>query len=236
MSWTDKGALKVIWYLRDKYKVKQFIETGTYKGVNLLAHRGKFEELVSCEKVREYFNIACKRTNYYNSNNSIFIWNVESPIFLKEWRQHEMFNGTPIIYLDAHFYNKTLPKRKRFVVLDELKALRGFSNCIIIIHDFDNNLGHITYDGVSLDMDLLTLELFLVNPGFHFYTNTLESCDIVKTKKDITNLGLTWDKEMQDTLKFIHSKPCKTYRGILYCLPSKLSKKEMTTLGLREWI
>ena len=129
-----------------------------------------------------------------------------------------------IIFLDAHFYIKGCKNNKeRFVVLQELEKLKNTKNVILIIHDFDNGLGHITYDGISLDMNLLRKDLLMVNPNFHFYTNELSSCDIVDEKgKDVRKMGLPYDKEMKSTLKFVHSKPVKTFRGLLYCLPKRV--------------
>ena len=236
MSWTDVQSLRVIWYLRDKYKVKQFIETGTYKGTNLAAHRGAFSLMASCEVNKEYYDIANDVISKCIGHNNAVIWNKSSPKFLKSWKEQELFEGTPIFYLDAHFYDKTLPKSKRFVVKDELKSLQGIGKCVIVIHDFCNGLGSINYDGIDLDLNLIRKELWLINSNFYFYTNTLKSCEIVKTKEDIRRLGLKWDAEMKSTLEFIWSKPEKTYRGLLYCLPTKLNKKEMKELGLREWI
>ena len=114
-------------------------------------------------------------------------------------------------------------------MLDELRILKGMKKAIIIIHDFDNGLGHITYDGVSLDMNLLRKDLLKVNPNFKFYTNELSSCDILTLKElddkhfekgmdDFTNY-----QDMKENLEYAWSKPEKTYRGILYCLLKKVN-------------
>ena len=167
--------------------------------------------------------------------NNICLWHELSPIFLKEWKEQDLFGKNPIIYLDAHFYDKSLPKNKRFVVVDELKALEEMKRCIIIIHDFDNNLGHITYDGIPLDMKLVKPFLLKVNPKFYFYTNTLAGCNIIKNSYELENENLHGYIEVLDNLKYVWSKPEKTYRGILYCLPFKLTNKEIFNLGLRKW-
>ncbi len=214
MSWTDKQSIRVINYLRDKFKIKEFVETGTHKAINATLHSKNFEYVYTCDIV----------DNGIGFSSNVFFVQDESYRFL------EFFDKKiPVIfYLDAHFYNKKLPKSKRFVVKDELKALKGHAKSIIIIHDFDNNLGHIVYDGISLDMKLLKPYLNKVNPKFHYYTNTLESCDIMKVKEATTH-------DMMDNLKYVWSRPVKTYRGILYCLPKALTEKEMKKLGLREW-
>lgn len=243
MSWTDRGALRTIWYLANKYDSQGFIETGTYKGTNILVHVNKFPYVAGCEIKKEYFKIACLRTQSmlfekdkmgWNFFTNIYLHNTTSPKFLKNRVKNKLDGRTPIFYLDAHFYDKKLPKNKRFVIKEELKAMRGIGECCIVVHDFCNGLGSIRYDEVDLDMKMLKPLLLKINPKFQFYTNTLEGCDIVQTPDDVQQLGLTWDKEMRTTLEFVWSKPVKTYRGLLYALPSKLTKKEMRELCLRK--
>jgi len=64
--------------------------------------------------------------------------------------------------------------------------------------------------------------------NFYWYTNKLSSCDILKIEE-------TDDEDMKENLVYAWSKPEKTYRGILYCLPTKLTNKEMKECGLRRW-
>lgn len=234
MSWTDKASIEHIKKIRDKFSVKTFVETGTHVGINVLTHLGNFEFVFSCEKDENYFNIAnSKAIEYHNKNQTGIptILNEESKSFLSWFRElyeadndNSLYGKNIIFYLDAHFYDKKRPKGKgKFAVLDELKALKDFKNSIIIIHDFSNGLGHITYDGVSLDMNLLKKDLLKVNPKFRFYTNELSSCDIMKIEE-------TEDKDMIENLKYAWSKPDKTYRGILYCVPKKIKVE-----GLKEY-
>ncbi len=146
-----------------------------------------------------------------------------------------MFNKKEyyIVYCDAHFYNvNDPPGLGKFQILKELEALEGMDNVIIIIHDFDNNLGHITYDKISLDFDLLEKHLLKVNPNFKFYTNTLKSCDIVTKKQVVENKieGLEPDFETLENLDYAWKEPRLTYRGFLYCFP-----KELHIEGLTKW-
>jgi len=140
-----------------------------------------------------------------------------------------------IAFLDAHFYNPSLPIEKRFVILDELQALKGCENCIILIHDFDcAGLGHITYDGVSLNFDLVKEGLMNVNPNFKYYINCREYCDII-TKEEVIEgkvEGIEPTEDVLDNLNYVWSSPEKTYRGILYCVPKELdlSKYELKEL------
>ena len=223
--------------------------------MNIITHLDNFKELYSCEKIKRYFDITSnKLANIdFNTNKNYgfpYIHFEDSKKFLKwfrkfinhmqkykEYKKDEKF----IFYLDAHFYDPMMPKgRGKFIVLDELKALKGMKDAIIIIHDFDNGLGHITYDGISLDMKLLRKDLLKVNPKFRFYTNELSSCDIItlaeeiglmlKSKKLYGGKGdYDYDQDRMDNLKYAWSKPEKTYRGLLYCVPKKIKVD-----GLRE--
>lgn len=236
MSWNDKQSIRVIKYLRDKYKIKDFVETGTYKGVNAKFHSGNFERVFTCEKEVENYNKAKERLKKCNNVTSIL---QHSPDFLKDYvakYNKEKRKDKVLVYLDAHFYDPELPKgRGKFVILEELKNLKSL-DCIIVAHDFDNNLGHITYDGISLDLDLLRPGLQKINPKFNFYTNTLASCDIVRPNcKDIRKAGLECHEDISSVLKTAWSEPRLTFRGILYVLPTKLTKKELKELGLRKW-
>ena len=229
MPWTDQQAIRVIQYFRDKFDIKTFVETGTFMGINAKLHSNNFKEVLTCEKVDEYYKKAKERLK--DCKNVICI-HEHSPKFL-----HRFSDGdAKIYYLDAHFYDENVPQDKRFVVLEELDAIGPNKKSIIIVHDFDNGLGHITYDGISLDMDLLRSRLKKINSEFYFYTNDLASCDpVAPTVHDIENAGLEVDKETLDNIEFAWTFPRLTYRGILYCLPKKLSDEELTKLGLRKW-
>jgi len=223
MSWTDNQAVETIKKLRDIFKIETFLETGTFKGINARLHSFNFEEVITCEKIPEYFKEANRKLTFYSN---VLCVHMDSKHFLKNfvrtYNEHKR-KDIVFIYLDAHFYDKNLPKSKRFQVLDELKELKNFKNCIICIHDFDNGLGHITYDGISLDLDLIKKDLMNVNPNFKLYTNELSTCDIVKpTLKSIKDANLSVDKETLDNLEYTWSSPRLTYRGILYALPKEV--------------
>lgn len=224
MSWTDKKAVETIKQLRDKFKIWSFVETGTFKGINARLHAGNFPEVLTCELMPEYFNEAKKKLEQFSN---VKIINQSSPDFLKNFvEEYKKAGRTDIVlfYLDAHFYDAKLPKEKRFVVLDELRALKGFKNGIIIIHDFDNGLGHITYDGIPLDLELIKKELLEVNPDFKFYTNELATCEVYN-EKTILDSGMVIDWETMDNIRYANSTPRLTYRGILYALPTDIGSE-----------
>ena len=229
MSWTDKKSVEVIKFLRDKYKIDTLVETGTFKGINARLHSNNFISVLTCEKNYEYYEEAIK--NLKDCKNVICV-NESSPDFL-----HHLSIGPRMFYLDAHFYDPEIPPGEdKFVVLKELDNMIKFKQSIIIIHDFDNGLGHITYDGIKLDMKLVKKRLLKINKDFHFYTNRLESCNIVTSEaNDIIEAGLTVDFDTLDNINYAWTSPRLTYRGLLYCLPSELTEKELNKLGLREW-
>jgi hypothetical protein len=240
MSWTDKKAIQTILKLRDEFKVTDFIETGTFKGTNAKLYSQYFQNVFSCEINENYYKEAKEKCKDYEN---IKIYNIDSPSFLtllkyKGYGERLLTSSTSIWYLDAHFYDSTLSKEKRFVILDELKALSDFVNCIIVIHDFDcgcENLGHIVYDGIPLNFDLLEERLAKVNPNFKYYTNSKEFCDIVKLEDVLENKiqGIESTEDVLDNLKYVWSSPEKTYRGILYCLPRGL---DLSKYDLKELI
>ncbi len=228
MSWTDKKSVEVIKYLRDKYDIKTFIETGAFKGINARLHSKNFDTIMTCENNKTYFNEAFENLRNYNN---VVVVRENSPLFLKR-----LLLNTYIFYLDAHFYNPNLSKKDRFVVLKELENMKKFKDSVIIIHDFDNGLGHITYDNIDLNMDLLRKKLKRINKKFFFYTNTLEGCDIVKSNaKDMRDAGLEVDFDTLDNLDYAWTTPRLAFRGLLYCLPSELNELELKQLGLRKW-
>jgi len=223
MSWTDKKSIEQILKIRDKFNISTFIETGTFKGINAKFHAQNFKNILTCELKDEYFKMAEERLKHYNN---VHVYKQSSPEFLKwfikaynlEGRQDIVF-----IYLDAHFYDPTLPSDKKWVVVNELKALAGFKNCVICIHDFDcEGLGHCIYDGEHLGWSLVGKEIIKVNSNFYLYTNTKEFCEIYN-KETIANVpGINLDEDVLDNIQYAWTSEAKTYRGILYAVPEKL--------------
>jgi hypothetical protein len=229
MSWTDKTAIETIKQLRDEFKVETFIETGTFKGINSFVHADNFKYVLTCEKNKKYISDASKLL--VNKEN-VLLFEENSPEFLvdfiRRYKENNL-NDTVIIYLDAHFYD---PKaRNKFIITEELEALKGFRNCIIIVHDFDNGMGHIEYDGQSMNMEMLKGKLLHVNPFFKFYTNTRKFSDI-HTIESLHEIGLNGNQGAEDNINYAWSKKRLTKRGILYCVPKKL---DLNKYKLIEW-
>lgn len=238
MSWTDKKALEQIIKLRDYYNISSFIETGTFKGVNAAVHANNFKTVITCEKIEEYYLESKKKLSSYKN---IELVHDDSVHFLSELSRliiTEYISPMVFIYLDAHFYDPTLKPEDRWVVIKELQALKNLYTCVIAIHDFDcNGLGHLIYDGQNLNFELLKPYLYGVNPNFHFYGNTKETCDILTKERvaagEIPNLIL--DAVTDDNLTYVWSNEIKTYRGILYCTPTALdlTKFDLTPLEVK---
>lgn len=229
MSWTDRKSIGQILKLRDEFKIKTFLETGTFMGINARYHADNFDKVITVELKEEYFIKSLKKLHNFENVESV---NLHSPIYLASYA-HSHRNDTEItfIYLDAHFYDPTLPIEKRFVILDELKALKNMKNVILCIHDFDNGLGHITYDNIPLDWNLLKADLKKVNPDFHYYTNELSGCEIYNTTT-IINSGMIVDYDTMENVRYANLTPRLKFRGILYCIPKELN---LENYELKKW-
>jgi hypothetical protein len=234
MSWTDIKSLEQIKKLRDRFNIKVFVETGTFRGNNAEVHASNFETVLTVESLQEFY---WKAKHKVFSYPNVFPVLGNSPDFLKEISSYLKNTGTIFFYLDAHFYDATLPAKDRWVVLKELRALEGFNNCVIAIHDFKcNGLGHLIYDGQSLDFELVQDAISKVNPNFNYYFNQQSGCDIITEDKvragKVPNTQLNPD--VVDTIDFVWSAPetiHRAYRGILYATPEPI---DLSQFDLRE--
>jgi hypothetical protein len=229
MSWTDKEALKTIKKLKKEFNVNTFVETGTFKGINSFVHAKNFKHVITCENNIDYIVNARSRLDRFQN---VRVVKQNSPYFLEDFKtmyKKNKLKDFVIFYLDAHFYNPGA--KEKFVVKQELDSLEHFPNAIIIIHDFDNGMGHITYEGQPLNMELLRDRLKKVNRRFKFYTNTEEFSEIY-TEETLKEIGLEKDPEALDNIKYAWSNQRLTKRGILYCVPRKLNLKKYKLI---EW-
>jgi len=218
--WMDRISAANVIKIKDIYKVSTFVETGTFRGVNLKFWASYFNNVIGCELNTEYYAITKDRLDHtYNKINYQLI-NKSSPEFLSEYAaQYKQDKRTDYVlfYLDAHFYDSALTNK--FVVLDELKALKGMTKAIIVIHDFDvSGLGYIEYDGQPLNFDLVKDALREVNPEFDYYRNTRERSDVHNLDSIKYCFGLDADADTIETINY-HQEDRLKHRGILYCLP-----------------
>jgi len=223
MSWIDKNSIKQMLKLRDKYSISTFVETGVFKGVNIRLHSYHWDTVMSCDIVDEYIAIA---EDYTKDRDNVIIRKQSSPLFLKDFIKeynYQKRDDIIFIFLDAHFYDPDLPSDEKWVVINELKSLKEFKNCVICIHDFDcSGLGHCCYDGQPLGFPLVLDDLKKVNPNFNLYVNTKEYCEIHNDKTIYDIKELIINEEVLDNLKYTNSCNRLTYRGILYCTPTEL--------------
>jgi len=236
MSWTDIKSVEQLKRLRDRFGVKLFVETGTFRGNNAEVHSLNFDAVLTVEILPEYYWKAKKRlfpyTNVYQTLGN-------SPAYLRELTPALKTAGTVIFFLDAHFYNAALPPEDRWVVLQELRVLKEFGNCIIVIHDFNcNGLGGLVYDGQPLNFDLVRDSLHEINPNFNYYFNDINGCEILtKEKVDAGMMNpLVMDEDIADTLAFVWSKPDtihRAYRGILYATPEPIDLSQFDLVETR---
>lgn len=209
--------------LRDDFNISTFLETGTFKGINAKVHAYNFKEVLTCDIKEEYLTDARKRLEPYKN---VHVYAKSSPQFLKDFIEQYQKDGrtdTVLMFLDAHFYDPNLPKDQKWVVLSELKALQGFKNAILCLHDFDaQGLGHCTYDGEDLGWPLVKNDIMQVNPDFHYYTNKKEFCEIYdeNTIKEVP--GIELDTDTLDNIRYAHTTERLTYRGFLYAVPKEL--------------
>ncbi len=218
--WLDKRATYNTLQIKKAYNVSTFIETGTFRGINLKFWSYHFPEVIGCELNPTYYKLTEERMagliNYK-------LYNMSSPDYLKsfvEQYRKDHRQDYIIFYLDAHFYDPNLANK--FVVLEELDALEGFDKAIIIIHDFDtkNGLGHIVYDGTPLDLLLLKPRLYSVNESFSYYRNTPNTCDPHTLDSIQYVRGIEPDEDTIETIKY-HNTDWLARRGLLYCLPNQ---------------
>lgn len=222
MSWTDKIIIEEILKLRDEFSISTAVETGTHIGANTELYAHHFKEVLSVDIADASLSLARERLKRYEN---VQLFNMPSWTFLSSFtRDYCKKKGDDFIlfYLDAHFYDPNLPPEDKWVVVKELKALKGFKNCILCIHDFDcEGLGHLCYGGEHLDWNVIGDYITEVNPEFFYYTNTRRWCDIY-SEETIKKLPITIDEYVIDAIRYANSSDEKRYRGILYAVPRKL--------------
>ena len=222
MSWTDRIATEQIIKLRDEFKIKTVVATGTFIGADVEMFAQNFDEVYTVDIEDKYLDIAQGRLLGYDN---ITFAHMNSWEFIQYFvESYNMFGDTDTVmfFLDAHFYDPDLAQQDRWVAVKELQVLKGFKNCVIVIHDFDcEELGHLIYDGEHFGWNVIGEYITRVNPNFHYYTNTREWCDIY-TPENYHETGLGVDAWLEDSIKFANTDDIKRYRGMLYAVPREL--------------
>ncbi len=227
MCWLDKTSIEQMLKIRDKYNISTFVETGVFKGVNARLHSFHWDKIITCDIMDEYIAIA---KDYLKDRSNVTIKKQSSPDFLREFIKDYKDSGREdivFVFLDAHFFDPNLPPDEKWVVVNELKALKGFDRCVICMHDFDcSGLGHCCYEGEPLGFPLVLDDLRKVNKDFHLYVNKKEFCDIHNEETIYQVPELNVNEEVLDNVRYANSCERLTYRGLLYCTPTKLNIDE----------
>lgn len=236
MWWYDQTATEIGEKLRDEFGIKTFVETGTYRGINLKFWSYRFNFVFGVETDRETY---WQTSRKIDDRPNVELICKDSSGFLSEFvANYYQDNRTDIvlIYLDAHFYRQGEKKTKedRWVVLRELKALEGFKNCVLVIHDFNyEGLYGLVYDSEPLNFALVRDELAKINPDFFYYQNIREQCN-PHTEDSIVNVeGIDPDNATIETIHYHARADRLKYRGILYCTPNPL---DLERFKLRELV
>ena len=218
----DAVSTAQILKLRDLFGVTYFVETGTAEGNNAIFYSRLFHHVVSMEIDPVLLERARFRTK---DISNIWLWPGYSghglaffkECYEKRWRRVSE-GRSPIFFLDAHSGAK-----ETWPILDELHALRGFHDCCIIIHDFKvDGLGHLNYDGQSLDLAYVQKSLNAVNPDFCLYTN-FPGATQPRTFDELVKIcGMPNEFDLKHMVDYAWSSERRLRRGILYAVPKPL--------------
>lgn len=161
-------------YLKQYKKGDIFIETGTYRGDTVyIALEADFDRIYSCEIYKGLFDAAVE---LFKENSKVIIKEMESPEFIKYVLQNIALDdkvGYPITHLPCTFWldaHASGPLGGGSSVgtplLDELKAIRDFSNNKehTILIDDKRLFGCGEWGGVKLD-DAMKL-IYEINPDY----------------------------------------------------------------------
>jgi hypothetical protein len=149
------------------FKVKLFIETGTYLGntTEFIASNYPDMKILTIEINDKYYNISSNKLSKYSNINCI---NGDSSKMLNDIDiDHSLIK---LYYLDAHWYNHN-------PIRDELKSIfkNSKDNEIIIIDDFKVPNRDLGYD-VPLDINYIN-DLLDTNKWTYFFKDKGENYD-----------------------------------------------------------
>ena len=157
--------------IKEKYDVKNVVETGTCLGSSTIFFTENFENVHSIEINSEYLNIAKERNpkaNYYLGSSDIVLPSIISSLV-----------GKTVFFLDAHW-------EKHCPLLNELDCIASMTEKpIIVIHDFfvpNSNLGYDTYYGQAFDFQWIKEKLDSIygRENYEYFYNSDEKSTEVK--------------------------------------------------------
>src|SRR3990167_5531269 len=161
----DPLAVKEFERLVEQYKFKAVVETGTYHAESAICFARYVPAVYTMELNPEHFKVAKTNIALAGYKNKINLFLYDSA----DWLRHflAIVPSPACFYLDAH-WNDYWP------ILDELKALKGRTKDVVIIHDFQvpgKDFQFDTYKGQALNYDYVKADLMNVNPDFRIKYN-----------------------------------------------------------------
>ncbi len=155
--------------LRDRFRVKTVIETGTYLGGTTKVLSTMFEEVYTCEINDGNFK---KSNEYLRDIDNVILVNQSSPKFLDDLLQIlTASSNIKLFFLDAHWSNDC-------PLLDELSCIAKHKlKPVIVIHDWKvpdrPDLGYDSYNGQDFTFEWIQshLELIYGKEGFKYHYN-----------------------------------------------------------------
>jgi hypothetical protein len=122
----DKTAERGI----DQIQAVNFVETSTYHGEAVKWARGRFDRVISIEVLHKLATDAQKR---FSRDKHIEIYRGSSPDVLKKILP--TLEGPTLFWLAAHWNGRGDPPAVECPLLDELRAIEGFTEPHIILID-----------------------------------------------------------------------------------------------------
>ena len=156
--------------LRDKYNIKNIIETGTFQGNTTKMFARFFQNVYTIEININYVNDATANCMEYK--DKINFLHGDSSILLPEVLE-KINDDNVLIFLDAHRRNE-YPLEEELIIIETHK--RKFKNIIIVIHDFyvpDTKLGYDTFMNKPISFDWFKDKFDLIyENNYTYYYNT----------------------------------------------------------------
>lgn len=122
---------EIVLLFKEKGHIKNFVETGTYKGGTCFWAAGHFENVYTIE-IDPAISEETSKNPGCPTNVKFYVGNSKDvlPSLVKE------LHGDCIFWLDGHWCNVTeIGKEMECPLIDEIKALKDFSNSVILIDD-----------------------------------------------------------------------------------------------------
>jgi hypothetical protein len=152
----DPPLIQIVKKLQTDFRLRNFVETGTFEGEASFAMSLLFDRVYTCD-VNDWPRVL----DFYCSANLTYE-TMSSPDFLR--RHLPAIREQSLFYLDAHW-------GKYWPLKDELAII--FSHCqnpVIMIDDFDagNGLSYDEYEELKLGFEYLASS---IPPGYKFFVN-----------------------------------------------------------------